>query len=97
MSTISIPHILKDCYQTFLHAILEFCILTFSECDRTEALVWLEHLGVTQRRVSMTIIASIVKLDVLTLWTALLSWVLVVPCSTVKSHPAWSLVIEPSA
>ena len=75
--------------------------MIFTECDRTEALVLLEqtealvlleHLGVIQWRVSMTIIASIVKLDVLTLWTALLSWVLVVPCSTVKSHPAWSLV-----
>ena len=67
MSTISIPQILKDCYQTFLRAILEFSILTFTECDRTDALVWLEHLGVIQWRVSMTIIASIVKLDVLTL------------------------------
>ena len=38
--------------------------MTFTECDRTEALVWLEHLGVIQWRVSMTIIASIVKLDV---------------------------------
>ena len=38
--------------------------MTLTECDRTEALVWLEHLGVIQWRVSMTIIASIVKLDV---------------------------------
>ena len=50
--------------------------MIFTECDRTEALVLLEqtealvlleHLGVIQWRVSMTIIASIVKLDVLTL------------------------------
>ena len=67
MSTISITQVFKDCCQTLLHAILEFSILTFTECDRTEALVWLEHLGVIQWRVSMTIIASIVKLDVLTL------------------------------
>ena len=67
MSTISIPQVFKDCGQTLLHAILEFSILTFTECDRTEALVRLEHLGVIQWRVSMTMIASIVKLDVLTL------------------------------
>ena len=46
---------------------LEFSILTFTECDRTEALVWLEHLGVIQWSESMAIIASIIKLDVLTL------------------------------
>ena len=68
MSTISIPQIFKDCGQTLLHAILEFSILTFTECDRTEAfMVLLEHLRVIQWTVSMTIIASIVKLDVLTL------------------------------
>ena len=38
--------------------------MNFTERDRTETLVWLEHLGVIQWRVSMTIIASIVKLDV---------------------------------
>ena len=67
MSTISIPQVFKDCGQTLLLAILEFSILTVTECHRTEALVWLEHLGVIQWRVSMTITASIVKLDVLTL------------------------------
>ena len=41
--------------------------MIFTECDRTEALVWLEHLGVVQSIVSMIIVASIVKLDVLTL------------------------------
>ena len=67
MSTISIPQVFKDSGQTFLHAILELSVLNFTECDRTEALVWLEHFGVIQWRVSMTTIASIVKLDVLTL------------------------------
>ena len=67
MSTISIPQAFKDCDQTLVHDILEFSILTFTESDRTEALVWLEHFGVIQSRVSMTTIASIVKLDVLTL------------------------------
>ena len=67
MSTISITQVFKDCCQTLLHAILEFSILTFTECHRTEALVWLEYLEVIQWRVSMTIFASIVKLDVLTL------------------------------
>ena len=67
MSTISIPQVFKDCGHTLLHDSLEFSILTFTECDRTEALVRLEHLGVIQWRVSMTIIASIAKLDVLTL------------------------------
>ena len=46
MSTISILQVFKDCGQTLLHAILEFFILTFTECDRTEALmVKLEYLG----------------------------------------------------
>ena len=67
MSTISIPQAFKDCDQTLVHDILEFSILTFTECDSTEALVGLEHLEVIQWRVSMTIFASIVKLDVLTL------------------------------
>ena len=67
MSTISILHVFKDRGRTFLHAILEFFMLIFTECDRTEALVWLEHLGVVQSIVSMIIVASIVKLDVLTL------------------------------
>ena len=66
MSIISIPQIFKDCGQTLLHAILELSVLTFTQCDRTEALVWPEHLGVIQWRVFMTIIASIVELDVLT-------------------------------
>ena len=69
MSTISIPQILKDCGQTLLNAILELSTLTFTQCDRTEALVWPEHLGVIQWRVSMAIIASNVKLDVSTLWS----------------------------
>ena len=67
MSTISIPQVFKDCGQTLLHGILEFSILTFTDCDRTEALVWLEHHGVIQWRVFVTIIASIVTLDVWTL------------------------------
>ena len=66
MSTISIPQIFKDCGQTLLNAILELSTLTFTQCDRTEALVWPEHLGVIQWRVFMTISASIVELDVLT-------------------------------
>ena len=66
MSTISIAQVFKDCGKTLLHAILEFSIWAFTECDRTEALVWLEHLGVIQWRVFMTISASIVELDVLT-------------------------------
>ena len=67
MSTISIPQVFKDCVQTLLHAILVFFIFTFTECDRTEALVWLEQVSANQLRVSMTSIASIFKLDVLTL------------------------------
>ena len=68
MSTISILHVFKDRGRTFLHAILEFFILIFTECDRTEALmVWLEHHGVIHWRVSVTIFGPIVKLDVLTL------------------------------
>ena len=67
MSTISIPQVLKNCGKTLLHTILEFSIFAFTDSDRTEELVWLEHLGVTQWRVSMTSIASIVKLDILTL------------------------------
>ena len=67
MSTISIPQVFKDCGHTLLHDSLEFSILTFTECDRTEALVRLEHLGVIQWSESMTIIASIIKLDVLIL------------------------------
>ena len=60
MSTISIPQVFKDCGPTLLHTILEFSILTFTECDRIEALmVWLEHLEVIQWRLSMTIIAFI--------------------------------------
>ena len=39
MSTISILQVFKDCGQTLLHGILEFSILTFTKCDRTEALV----------------------------------------------------------
>ena len=58
VSTGSILQVLKDCGQTLLHAIFEFSILTFTKCGRTEALVWLEYLGVIQWRVSMTIIAS---------------------------------------
>ena len=38
MSTISIPQVFKDCGQTLLHAIFQFSILTFTKCDRTEAL-----------------------------------------------------------
>ena len=39
--------------------------MTLTEYDGTKALVWLEHLGVNKWRVSMNVVASIVKLDVL--------------------------------
>ena len=68
MPTISVLHVFKDCGQTLLHPILEFSILIFTDCDRTEArTAWLEHLGVIQWRLFMTVFAPIVKLDVLTL------------------------------
>ena len=39
---------------------------------------------------------SIVKLGVETVQAALSLWMVVAPCLTVKSHPDWSLVTEPS-
>ena len=59
-------------------------------------MVWLALLGRIQWRVSLTIFASIVKLDILTLWTALLSWMLVASCFAVKPHLAWWLLTETS-
>ena len=50
MSTISI-YKSNDCGQASLHAMLEFSILTFTESDRTETLVWLLHVvGVSVTR-----------------------------------------------
>ena len=39
----------------------------------------------------VTVSTSIVKLE-----AALSSWMVVAPCLTVKPHPDWSLVTEPS-
>jgi len=44
----------------------------------------------------MTASASIVKLAVETVQAALSSWIVVTPSLTVKPHPDWSLVTEPS-
>ena len=68
MPTISILQDFKDCGQTLSNAILEFSILIFNECDRTQALmVWLGYLRAIQWRVFLTVFAPIVKRDVLTL------------------------------
>ena len=44
----------------------------------------------------MTASTSTVKLEVETVLAALSSWMAVIPCLTVKPHPDWSLVTEPS-
>ena len=44
----------------------------------------------------MTASTSIVKLKVETLLAALSSWMVVAPCLSMKPHPDWSLVTEPS-
>ena len=44
----------------------------------------------------MTVSTSIVKLEVEIVQAALSSWMVVAPCLTMKPHPDWSLVTEPS-
>ena len=58
--------------------------------------VRLSLLEAIQRREWVTVSTSIVKLEVEIVQAALSSWMVVAPCLTMKPHPDWSLVTEPS-
>ena len=58
--------------------------------------VRLSPLEAIQRRAWMAASNSTVKLEVETVKAALSSRMVVAPCLTVKPHPDWSLVTEPS-
>ena len=78
--------------------IFTFCIKLIESVRMMACMVWLSPLEANQRRAWVTASTSIVKLEFffLTVYAAVSSWMVVTPCWTVKPHPDWSLVTEPS-
>jgi len=110
MSRAEHPQFLKvdvDCWYIlgfpflFIFLFFVFCCCVFCSklIENTKMMVCVVRLSLLeaiQRREWVTVSTSIVKLEVEIVQAALCSWMVVEPCLTMKPHPDWSLVTEPS-
>ena len=73
-----------------------FCSKRIQSVTMMACVVRLSPFKATQGRAWVPASTTIVKLEVETVEAALSSWMVVTPCLTLKPHPDWSLVTEPS-